>query len=292
MHIEVDIIVPVRDDTVALAALLGRISTWKRPPRRVIVAAADADDALGALCAANDGRGFQCRLLRAAPGRGAQLDTGARTAGDGLDSRAGTTPRTVLWFLHADAAPAAGSIEAIESAVACGAESGCFRFAFEGPAGFKKRLIERLVALRVRLGGTAYGDQGIFATREAYLAAGGFPHQPLFEEVSLERNLRRRGTFRPLPLELPVSTRRWERDGWWRRTLKNRWLAMCYMFGVSPRRLSSRYERRPLRERSSDGSDATWDPQARRAAARSHVAPQESERADTSAGHEQMGTRT
>lgn len=235
--VNIDLVIPVLDDTPALTALLGRIAGWPMAPSRVIVVAARADDALQALCA----RHRTCRLLEAPPNRGAQLDLGARAS----DAK-------VLWFLHADAAPPAGALEAISASIANGAESGCFRFAFQGQPTLIKRLIEGLVAARIRAGGVAYGDQGLFALRQAYVESGGFAHEPLFEEVPLVRALKRRGTFRPLELSLPVATRRWERDGWLTRSLQNRWLAICFSAGVPATRLARRYERRGTRPARTD----------------------------------------
>jgi hypothetical protein len=147
----------------------------------------------------------------------------------------------VLWFVHADALPSPVGLQAIAAALTEGAESGCFRFTFRGEAAWYKSLLARLVALRVRAGGVPYGDQGLFVRRDVYLACEGFPHQPLFEEVRLVKRLRQRGTFRPLAEPIGVSPRRWERDGWWRRTLRNRWLALRYLLGASAERLARVY---------------------------------------------------
>jgi len=133
------------------------------------------------------------------------------------------------------------ALAVIAAAVRDGAESGCFRFAFQGPPAWHKRLLAELVALRIRCGGMVYGDQGIFARRDVYLELGGFPAWPLFEEVQLVRRLRARGTFRVLPRALAVATRRWERDGWLRRTLHNRWLALRFALGSRPEALAARY---------------------------------------------------
>jgi hypothetical protein len=194
----------------------------------VVIVAAGGAPAVAALAATHG-----CRLLDAAPNRGAQLDQGARAAA-----------AATLWFLHADALPDATALTAIESARASGADSGCFRFAFSGPPSTTKRVLAALTNLRVRFGGVAYGDQGLFAGREAYAAAGGFAPTPLFEEAPLVRRLRRGGRFRPLPVAIAVSPRRWERDGWWARALRNRWLALCYMLGVPAENLARRYQRR------------------------------------------------
>ena len=227
---DIAIVVPVLDDVSALAGLLGAIARWPRQPAEVVVVAADPSEELGALVAA-EGR---C-LLECPANRGGQLDHGARHARS-----------QILWFLHADVEVPGDALGAIERAVANGAEGGCLRFSFQGPSTWYKRAISRLVALRIRCGGVAYGDQGLFALREVYLALGGFPPEPLFEEVRLVRGLKRRGTFRMLGTRIGVSTRRWDRDGWWTRTWHNRWLAVCFALGVPAKRLAGAYQRQRL----------------------------------------------
>ena len=80
-------------------------------------------------------------------------------------------------------------------------------------------------------------------TRAAYEACGGFAHEPLFEEVRLVKRLRDRGTFVTLDEPLGVSPRRWERDGWLRRSAANRLLALGHALGISAARLAARYDR-------------------------------------------------
>lgn len=220
------IVVPVLGDTAELHALIDRVHSWSEQPREIVVVSADSDPELSAFCAANG-----CRYLESVPCRGAQLDSGARCA-----------EAPVLWFLHADAVPYPSSLGDIALALAEGAESGHFRFKFAGTSTWRKELIEWLVKLRVQMGGIAYGDQGLFVRRPVYLACGGFPHQPLFEEVSLVRKLRARKTFRHLETPIGVSPRRWERDGWIRRSLANRRLAIRYMLGATAEQLASSYD--------------------------------------------------
>jgi rSAM/selenodomain-associated transferase 2 len=217
------VVIPVLGDQAELARLLPLLRSQQ--PEAIVVISGCADVRAAALCREHD-----CTYRETAANRGAQLDAGARAA---------TAP--VLWFLHADAMPPADALRAIEAALRSGAESGCFRFAFQGPATWYKRLLESLVALRVRCGGMVYGDQGVFVRRDVYLECGGFAPQPLFEEARLIRRLRARGTFVVLPKALGVATRRWERDGWWRRTLHNRWLAIRFMLGARPETLAGSY---------------------------------------------------
>lgn len=219
------VVIPVLGDEAEVGRLLRLLRAQQ--PEEVVVVSGRADAQAAALC-----REHACTYLETAANRGAQLDTGARVA---------TAP--VLWFLHADAAPPRDALRAIEAALRSGAESGCFRFAFQGPTTWYKRLLALLVALRVRCGGMVYGDQGVFVRRDVYLQCKGFAPQPLFEEARLIRRLRARGTFVVLPQALGVSTRRWERDGWWRRTLHNRWLAVRFMLGARPETLAASYRR-------------------------------------------------
>jgi len=95
--------------------------------------------------------------------------------------------------------------------------------------------------LRIYCGGMVYGDQGIFVRRDVYFELGGFAEWPLFEETRLVRRARSRGTFRVLPRSLGVATRRWERDGWLKRTLHNRWLALRFALGARPEALAASY---------------------------------------------------
>ena len=219
------IVVPVREDKPWIVALLKRVLEWNDSPDEVVIVSASTDRDLRALCEAN---GY--RYLRSEPCRGGQMDTGARAAG-----------ADVVWFLHADSAPAPDCMGEIRRAVADGAEGGHFRFLFSGKPTWRKAILARLVNLRVALGGIPYGDQGIFVRREVYLRCGGFPHQPLFEEVALVRELRSGGRFQSLASQVGVSPRRWDSDGWIRRSLGNRWLALAYSCGRAARDLADRY---------------------------------------------------
>ena len=224
----VSVVIPVLGDTAELDTLLAQLEMQR--PAEVIVVSGAPDPAVTAVCVRH-----ACDLIEAPVNRGVQLHAGAQRAKE-----------DIVWFVHADADLPADALRLILAAVRGGAESGCFRFAFQGPVTWYKQALAWLVALRVRCGGMVYGDQGIFAKRSIYFDAGGFAESPLFEEVALVRRLRARGTFRVLPRALGVATRRWERDGWLRRTLHNRWLALRFALGSPPEILAARYRPRLL----------------------------------------------
>lgn len=173
------------------------------------------------------------RVITAGPGRGAQLDAGARAASG-----------RVLVFLHADTRLAVDAGRAMRSALERpGVVAGCFRFTLHPPAPAlsRWRLLEAGVRLRTRIFGSATGDQAIFAVRRAYRAAGGAPNWELFEDVELVRRLRRVGDFVPVEVPATTSRRRWERAGFWT-TVATHWLLRAgYLLGVSPDRLAAWY---------------------------------------------------
>ena len=123
---------------------------------------------------------------------------------------------------------------------------------FLGKPAWWKVLLARLINLRIRLGGIPYGDQGIFVRRDVYIESGGFASQPLFEEVALVKTLRSRGHFHALALPIGVAARRWERDGWWYRSLTNRSLAIRYLLGASAERLAEYYEQTSVTDKNAN----------------------------------------
>jgi len=220
----VAVIIPTLDDDAALQRLIARLEHLDPAPHDIVVVDGAASETCEALC-----RAAGVLWLPARPSRGGQLALGAaRAAAD------------VLWFVHAECEPHITSIGAIGESIEAGAVGGYFRFRFGGTVSSTKRLLQRCIALRCRWG-MVYGDQGIYVTRSAYEATPGFTVQPLFEEVALVRALKRTGRFAALDLPITVSPRRWERDGFLRRTLANRMLALAFLCGASPARLARWY---------------------------------------------------
>lgn len=228
---KISLVLPVLDDADALQGLLEGVRLFREQPFEIIVADASGEDGCRKVC-----EDFGCIRVQTRAGRGHQLHAGAmRATGD------------AIWFLHADAAPPGDAIARIRDHLAAGNVGGFFRFGFAGPDAWRKSLLSVLINLRCRFG-IPYGDQGLFIDRAAYVEMGGFDDAPLFEEVRFVRAARKAGSFTEVDATIAVSPRRWERDGWFRRTLHNRWLAFGHMVGVSPERLARRY-RRPADKR-------------------------------------------
>lgn len=169
------------------------------------------------------------RVVTGPPGRGGQLNRGARAATADL-----------LLFLHADTTLPEGAAQAVREAVANGACGGGFflRFDVDRPL---QRLGGRLINLRTRLTRLPLGDQAQFATRETFDRLGGFEDWPILEDLDFALKLRR--TKRLALIEDPATTgaRRFLEQGT-ARTVATNWLIWILFFlGVSPHRLARLY---------------------------------------------------
>ncbi|MBA1148380.1 TIGR04283 family arsenosugar biosynthesis glycosyltransferase [Ectothiorhodospiraceae bacterium WFHF3C12] len=168
-------------------------------------------------------------LERAAPGRAGQMNAGAEVArGD------------VLWFVHADTRVPAEAGARIDAAVAGGRAWGRFDVRLSGrhPG---LAVVAWFMNRRSCLTGIATGDQGIFVTRSAFDAVGGYPAIPLMEDVAMSRRLKRLGRPACLAGPLETSGRRWEANGLIRTVLLMWRLRLAYALGVDPARLHRRY---------------------------------------------------
>ncbi|MDA8149584.1 MAG: TIGR04283 family arsenosugar biosynthesis glycosyltransferase [Nitrospiraceae bacterium] len=223
--IHISVIIPCFHDEVRLGRLLPELRSFGSGIKEIFVVDAAASSECQELC-----QKYEADYLTSPPCRGVQLRTGAARA-----------TAEVLWFLHADARFSGNPLAAIDQAFKSrGAIGGFFRFRFAGPRPWPASLLERAIALRVRWG-TPYGDQGIFMSQKAYHQSGGFPEWPLFEEVPLVRKLRQQGRFIDLKEVILVDPRKWDREGWWRRTWNNRLLATAFALGIPPHRLAVLY---------------------------------------------------
>jgi hypothetical protein len=81
----------------------------------------------------------------------------------------------------------------------------------------------------------------MFMTRAAFDAVGGFPEQPLMEDIELSIRLKRLGAPACLRERVTTSGRRWEQRGVWRTILLMWRLRLLYALGVSADRLAPWY---------------------------------------------------
>lgn len=226
-----------------------------RAPVSVIIPTLDAEGELpGCLTALGEGLitglirelvvsdgGSEDATRSIAEAAGAEVIVGPPSRGGQL--RRGVAAARGDWFLilHADTQLAPGWAEAVAEHLAQpGAGPAYFRLAFRCK-GAMPALVAGWANLRAALFRLPYGDQGLLLRRETYERAGGYPDQPLMEDVALVRSLG--GPLTALPVEARTSAVRYQRAGWLRRGTRNLWTLLRYTMGADPEALAVRYRR-------------------------------------------------
>ncbi|WP_353118086.1 glycosyltransferase family 2 protein [Nitratidesulfovibrio sp.] len=254
---------PEGDTLAALKMAMGR-DAWR---------AATGLGACGLAAEEFSGTGLLVCAVAAPRGRARQMNAGAAVARG-----------QVLLFLHADTrlpdgafpavlralgvSPYAAGGEGVNAAApvsaACGGHgaiatgsagpcvpgAGAFSLAIDAPGAWF-RLVEALANLRNRLTRTPYGDQAQFFRAGLFRAMGGYPDQPLMEDVEIMRRLRRQHrqlgpdqSLALLDLRAVTSARRWRDEGAVRCTLRNVCLRLLYALGVPAQILARWYRAR------------------------------------------------
>jgi rSAM/selenodomain-associated transferase 2 len=217
------IVVPVLNEAQDIAAFLAPLQALREQGHEVIVVDGDSSDST-----ADTARPLADHVATSPRGRAIQMNYGVRIgSGD------------ALIFLHADTQLPNNAPGLIEKALMHHAW-GRFDVAIEGRSKWLP-VIAAMMNLRSRLTGIATGDQAIFVSRVAFDAVGGYPDQPLMEDIELSKRLKRIGPPACLRARVATSGRRWERHGI-RRTILFMWrLRLDYWRGVPAEQLAARY---------------------------------------------------
>jgi rSAM/selenodomain-associated transferase 2 len=219
-------VVPTLDEETSLPRVLSNL-------REVadLVVVADGGSGDRTVAAARDGG---ATVVESAPGRGRQLNRGARAA---IERGA-----EILLFVHADTVLPEVARQRVDDAVAGGAVGGGFEVRFDDP----RRIFavgSRIVNLRTRLLRAPLGDQAQFVTRDAFLSLDGYREWPILEDLDFMRRLRRRGPIAVLRPPAITAARRFVERGIARTIVTNWSIWGLYLLGVDPARLARLYPR-------------------------------------------------
>ncbi len=215
------VILPVLNEEENLPAVLRSLLAQTEPAEELVVVDGGSRDqtvkqahSFGVECLVVPGRG-----------RGGQIAAGVlQVCSD------------AVLVAHADMVFPPTALEQVRCRLAAepGCPGGCLGHRFASPR-WAFRVIEWFDQRRAR-GGESYGDQAQFFRREWLSRVGGFPDQPMMEDVELARRLRLLGPPAYLDLPVLVSPRRFEQRGvlrtawanWtYRRAYQRRGLAAC-----------------------------------------------------------------
>ncbi len=171
------------------------------------------------------------RTITSEKGRGAQMNAGAEAARG-----------RILVFVHADTLLPPNAAVLIHQALQKkDAAAGAFSLGI-----VSSRLSLRIVALMANLRsgwtGVPYGDQAVFVRGDLFHKLGGFRNIPIMEDLEFMHRIKNMGhRIEILPQKAWTSSRRWDKEGVFRGTLRNWLIRSFYHLGVSPERLKKFY---------------------------------------------------
>ena len=217
------IIVPMLNEIELLPELLAHLQQWQRIGCEVLLIDGGSHDDSAEVAEA-----IGYSVLRSPCGRAKQMNMGAANA-----------KGTALVFLHADTRLPEDADQKILHALEKH-HWGRFDVRLSGD-NWMLRVISFFMNCRSRLTGIATGDQAIFISRNTFNAVGGFPDQPLMEDIEISKHLKQHGHPACLRSQVISSGRRWLSRGVWP-TIWLMWrLRFAYWRGESAERLASLY---------------------------------------------------
>lgn len=222
----ISVVVPVLDEAARIGGQLEALARLPGVHEVIVVDGGSRDGTVERVRAAGT-----ARLLSAPRGRASQMNAGARAA-----------EGEILLFLHADVRLPGDAARLVHGALADPrVVAGAFRTWTVADAG--RNWLEPLLHLadiRSRYSRLPYGDQAMFVRADAFRRAGGFPEQPLMEDLELSRRLSRLGRIRVVDGRVTVSGRRFLARSLLYTLAVNVFPAL-YAAGVSPRLLKRFY---------------------------------------------------
>lgn len=188
---KLSLIIPIYNESLKIQNCLHNLSHVQGIDEVIFADGGSTDDTVQQI-------GDTYRVLSCPKGRAKQMNTAAKEAlGD------------IILFSHCDSCLPDDAGLQIKEAVKKGAVFGCFHigFDYDGPfMGCNTYFSNR----RAKKSHIAFGDQGIFATKELFLREEGFPDLPIMEDYEFSRRLKRKKIpLTVLPGRIITSGRRY-----------------------------------------------------------------------------------
>ncbi len=235
---KVSIIIPILNEADNLPFLFANIDELTPAPQQIILVDGGSTDNSIIVAKELISNFFNNKLsmiswqiIESNPGRAIQMNVGAAQA-----------TSKVLLFLHADTQLPVTATSDISLAMQQ-AEWGRFDVRLDSRSPMLW-LVAAMMNGRSRLTGIATGDQAIFISKSLFEKIGGYPKQPLMEDIELCKSLK--GIAKPACLNSKVitSARRWQQHGTWRTIILMWHLRYDYWRGESAESIKQRYYKR------------------------------------------------
>ena len=193
----ISVIMPVLNEEKALPATLQWLFSQPGDYEVLVVDGGSSDNTLAVIKA--DGR---THLHNCNTGRASQMNCGARHA-----------QGEWLLFLHADTLLPENALTAIQQLPETTLAGG-FRHRFSG-SHWGLRLISRLHNFRCRCTRVFYGDQAMFIRTSLFTELGGFPDEPMLEDLLFSEQIAKVTTPVMMDSYVITDSRKFEQAGIW-----------------------------------------------------------------------------
>jgi rSAM/selenodomain-associated transferase 2/rSAM/selenodomain-associated transferase 1 len=230
MRYALRIVIPVLNEGAALTAKLAALQSLRAQGAEIVLVDGGS---LDESCAR--AQPWVDHLISSPAGRARQMNAGAACT----TQSTAKTQADALLFLHADTQLPPNAYALILHALE---HQPWGRFDVQLESNDPRlRLVSAMMNLRSRLTGIATGDQAMFVKTALFQTVGGFPDQPLMEDIELSKRLKKHASPACLREKVITSARKWERDGVWN-TVALMWrLRWAYFWGASPSDLALAY---------------------------------------------------
>jgi rSAM/selenodomain-associated transferase 2 len=171
-----------------------------------------------------------------------QIVVGERNRATQMNLGASAASGDILWFVHVDAEVPKECLTEIARVLDDSTVVGGY-FRIRLPADPVYRLTDTFAHYAGLLLRMRCGDHGLFCRRTAFVNVGGFPAEPLMEDVEFFRRLRRCGRVVCSDRRIVISPRRYEAIGPARLTFAYGFIAALYVCGVPLSVLDRIYQR-------------------------------------------------
>lgn len=220
------IIIPALNEEAALVKRQYDFQQLKLVGVEIILVDGGSDDRTAMLAET-----FADQIIKSPKGRAQQMNAGAGIArGDWL------------LFLHIDSSLPDSSLRKLLELQSNSYTWGRFSAQLSGRK-IAFRIIEYLMNVRSSATQVCTGDQGIFVRKDLFDSIGGYPNQPLMEDIEISKTLKKTGGFIPLKEPILSSSRYWEKHGIMTTVLRMWSLRLRYFLGTPSEKLHALYYR-------------------------------------------------
>ena len=147
----------------------------------------------------------------------------------------------ILFFLHCDSKIEEDVIIKIQDEINKGCRLGCLKLKFDNEIIWMK-ICGYMSNLRVKIRKIAFGDQGIFMTKELFEKIGGMPNLPIMEDLELSLRLRKnKYYFKQIDSEIITSSRRFLDKGIFKTMIQMQKLQIKYLCGKDINEINREY---------------------------------------------------